>query len=204
MGYCTPEEVLTRMGRTDTLNVETIDTVTDAVSAATAAIDEDTHRTFDTTGVDETRTLPRSRTGRLDIPDLISLTSIKIDDNDDGVFETTLTASQYELDKWHVANYFDESGDRAVWPYEFVTLLNRAWPTGSRRNVIEIDGTWGWPTIPAAINQACSILATRLMQRMTAAPFGVQSFGGEATQSIRSTDSDYLALIHPYRKIGVA
>lgn len=206
MGYCTPAEVLARMGRTDTTDTDTLQNVTDAIDAATGAVDEDTHRRFDTTGVDAALTLPRPRglVPRLDIPDLVSLTSIKLDDNDDGAFETTLVAADYELDRWHVGPYIDVTGERADWPYEYVTLLSRYWPTGRRRNVIEITGVWGWPTVPAAINQACSILATRLMQRMTAAPFGVQSFGGEASQSIRSTDSDYLALIDPYRRKGIA
>jgi len=209
MGYCTRNEVLTRMGRTDTLTDATTINVGDAIEAATAAIDEDCHRHFDTTGTvlaPVTKTLPRPRDiaqSRLDIPDLISLTSISVDDNNDGVYETVLVAADYELDKWHADTYLDDNGARSVWPYEFVTLLSRYWPTGTRRNVIQIDGVWGWPEVPAAINQACSILATRLMQRMQAAPFGVQSFGGEATQSIRTTDSDYLALIAPYRRMGV-
>jgi len=193
------------MGRGEQTSASVNQQVTDAIDAATAAIDEDTHRDFHAPGAnDETRQLPWIGTlTRLDVPDLISVTSIKLDCNDDGDFETILLASDYELDNWHVGSYHDVTGTRAVWPFEFVTLLSRTRSVGSRRRVVEIEGKWGWPTVPAAINQACSILATRLMQRMSAAPFGVQSFGELGASGIRSSDPDYMALIAPYRKMGV-
>ena len=207
MGYCTADEVFLRMGRGDTATSSGVQNVTDAIEAATAAIDEDCHRAFDLIGADALELPVVGHGYRLDIPDLISVTSIKLDDDDDGVFETTLDAADFELDSWHTHSngFVDLEGDRQAWPYEFVTILTRTWPTNNmRRRVVEIDGSWGWPTVPAAINQACSILATRLMQRMAAAPFGVQNFGELGGSSIRSTDPDYLALIAPYRKQGIA
>jgi len=206
MGYCTPKEVLARMGRDATVTASANQQVTDAIEAATAGIVEDCHRTFDAPADDpETRVLPVIGRGtRLYIPDLISAVSIALDYDDDGTYETVLTSADYELDNWHAETYVNEAGERAVWPFEFVSLLRRGVPTGARRRLVQIEGTWGWPTVPAAINQACSILATRLMQRMSAAPFGVQSFGELGAQSIRSSDPDYMTLIGPYRKTGIA
>lgn len=205
MSYCTPTEVLARMGRGEATTAVANQNVQDAIDAATQAIDEDTHRVFHAP-LDETKQLPvlNCESRRLYVPDLISVTSIKVDDDSDGVFETTLTSADYELDSWHARNYLDENGDRAVWPFEFVTILGRAWPRTDRRRVVEIEGTWGWPTIPSAVNQACSILATRLMQRMSAAPFGVQSFGELGASGIRSTDPDYQHLIAPFKVTSIA
>jgi hypothetical protein len=205
MGYCTTTEVLARMGRPDTTTADARQNATDAIEAATAAIDVDCDRVFTTGAADVERSLVVvCNRPRLDIPDLISITTLKVDDTGDGTFSTTIDAADYELANWTPTEYVDASGDRQSWPYEMVTLLNRLWPTGRRRYQVQIDGTWGWPAVPAPINQACSILATRLMQRMSAAPFGIQNFGELGSQGIRSTDPDYLAQISGYRRVGVA
>ena len=168
--------------------------VEDAITAAKAAIDNDTGRSFDQTTATRTFGAPMPYT--LEVPDLVSITTLKVDDDDDGVFETTLAASEYELDTFRVA----QDG----WPFETVRLLNRPWPTaGRRRRRVEIAGVWGWAAVPAPINQACSLLAARLSQRPSGALFGIQTVG-DAAEGIRSRDPDYLALIRPYQKPLVA
>lgn len=207
MGYCTETEFFDRMGRSDVAKLPDQNVAASAIAAATEGIDEDCHRVFTVPTEDETRTLPVSHPTRLTIPDLVAVTSIKCDYDGDGVFETTLTADQYELDCWKPSKQgTNDDGDLTGWPYEFVTLLAGYWPTGvGRKRRVEIVGKFGWPIeCPTSINMACSTLAIRLSQRMRAAPFGVQSFGELGASNIRASDPDYQMLIEPYVRKGVA
>ena len=194
MGYCTVDEVLQRMGHSGATSPDLIAKITDAIDAATTAIDNDTDRSF--TATTRTVAFGAEHPTVLQVGDLISVTTLKVDDNDDGVFETTIAASGYELDTFRTA---------AGWPYEMVRLVDRNWPMGGkRRRRIEIVGSWGWSAVPGPINQACSLLAARIAQRTSAALFGVQSFGDVGAAAIRSNDPDYRNLIAPYQRLVVA
>lgn len=188
MAYATVDEALARMGHANATDANLIARLTDALDAATTAIDSLTGRTFSSGTA--TKTFDSDGGYRLRVPDLVSITTLKLDDNSDGVYEITISASGYEL---------DTTSKRAGWPYEYVTLLDRNFPVPSRRRKrIEIVGTWGWSAVPAPINQACSLLATRWAQRAHKATFGTESFGDLGAASIRSSDPDVVALIAPY------
>jgi hypothetical protein len=199
MSYCTTTEVLDRMGYSDPPGASIIRRVDDAILAASKAIDEDTGRHFTKSTEDEVAVfrVPKGSFMALRVPDLVSVTTLKIDDDADGDFETTIDAADYELDTDHDAF--------RGWPWEMIRLLDRGWPSPARRTRrIEVTGVWGWEAVPEPINQACSLLAARLAQRSTSAIFGVQSFGELGAQNIRNNDPDYLALIRPYRRVGLA
>lgn len=188
MAYATVDEVLQRMGHSGATSADLVAKITDALDAATIAIDSDCGRVF--TASTATRTFAACDSWELRLPDLTAITTLKFDDNDDGVFETTIAASGYELDKLT---------DRTDWPYDRVRLLDRSFPApGRRRRRVQIVGTWGWAAVPAPINQACSLLAARVAQRSSQALFGVQSFGDLGASVIRSNDPDYRNLIGPY------
>ena len=195
MAYATLDEVLQHMGHAGATSTDLSAKIEDALDAATVRIERDCGRVFATsTGA---RTFaPDDHEYELCLPDFTAITTLKIDDNDDGVFEVTVPASGYEL---------DNATDLTDWPYDRVRLLDRTWPYVSRRrNRIEVSATWGWATIPEPINQACSLLAARIAQRSSQALFGVQSFGDLGASVIRTNDPDYMALIAPYRKFGIA
>lgn len=188
MAYATVDEALARMGHPNATDANLIARLTDALDAATTAIDSMTGRSFASTSA--TKTFGSDGGTVIRIPDLVSVTTLKVDDDDDGVFEVTISSSDYELDTYRTT---------AGWPYEVVRLLERNFPyVGKRRRRIEIVGTWGWSAVPAPINQACSLLAARWAQRATSALYGVQSFGDIGAASIRNTDPDVTALVGPY------
>jgi len=195
MAYTTPQQVLQRMGHAGATSPDLITKITDAILAAQTAIDGDTGRTFEP--VTRTIEFGSDGTNLLDVPDLVSVTTIKVDDDDDGVFETTIAATDYELDTYRT--------NQAGWPYEQVRLLERCWPAmGKRRRRIEIVGSWGWSAVPSPINQAATLLALRIAQRPSAALFGVQSFGEIGASYIRNQDPDYVRLIGQYVKPQIA
>jgi len=195
MAYCTVDEVVQRMGHGSATAPDFLARVTDAITAATVQIDSDTGRVF--TSSTATRTFGvDGYTHELFLPDFTAVTTLKLDDDDDGTYEVTIAATDYELDTLYV---------RTGWPYDTIRLLERNYPyAGKRRRRVEVNGTWGWSAVPAPINQACSLLAARIAERTTAALFGTQSFGDLGAASIRNNDPDYLRLIGPYRVPMVA
>ena len=195
MTYCTANEVVARMGHPEATSADLIARIEDAIEAATVQIDSDCGRVF--TASTATRTFGvGDYVDELHLPDFTAVTTLSVDDDDDGVFETTIAASGYELD-----NY----SQRTDWPFDVIRLLDRSYPHGGkRRRRIQIAGTWGWTAVPAPINQACSLMAARLAQRSKHALFGTETFGDIGAAGIRSNDPDYVRLIGPYRVPAVA
>lgn len=194
MTYATRAEVLERLKLTGNTSADLDAAVDDALVAATAEIDSDTGRVFAQSAGARTFALPDCWTDILAVPDFRSITALKVDEDDDGVFETTI--SDFEPDR-----LIDR--DQDGWPFDRVRLLSRTWPRGGRRRRrIEITANWGWEDVPAPINQACSLLASRTAQKPSHALFGVQSFGDTGTQSIQK-DRDYWRMIRPYRRPAI-
>lgn len=197
MTYASRDEVLQHLNLTETSNEDLVGRIDAALAASTVEIDNDTGRSFSQADEPSARVFfgdvddPRC----LRLPDVVSISAIRVDDDDDGQFETTIEASGYELDR---------AVDRPPsWPFDRVRLLDRSFPTGGRRRRrIEVTAAWGWTAVPPTIQQACSLLAARLAQRPSTALFGVQSFGDVGTQSIRK-DDDYWRLIRPYCRLEV-
>lgn len=195
MGYCTTDEVLQRIGHSGATSSDLLQKIEDAIESATIQIDSDTGRVF--TASTATRTFGvGGHTYELRLPDFTAITTLKFDDDDDGIYETTVSSDDYELDTLY---------ERVGWPFDMVRLLERSFPCGGRRRRrIEVAGTWGWAAVPSPINQACSLLAARTAQRASRALFGVESFGEVGASFIRTNDPDYMKLIGPYTRPQVA
>ena len=194
MAYCTRAEVVERLRLSAPAAGSQLESsIDDAIVAATAQIDNATGRTF--TQVDDVAKVfgPRSYE-MMRVPDLISVTTLKFDDDDDGTFELTIPATDYEL---------DQVVQRDSFPFDTLLLLNRYFPTGRRKRTVQITGSWGFAAIPAPINQACSLLASQLAQRPGAALFGVQSMGEMGGTHIGAVRPDP-KLIGPYTRPAVA
>jgi hypothetical protein len=85
----------------------------------------------------------------LRIDDLVSVTSVKSDDNDDGTAETTWAATDYQL--------LPLNADKGSEPRPYDHIIVPRWSTKGAfvdRRLIEITGVWGWPAVPEAIKRA--------------------------------------------------
>lgn len=104
--------------------------------------------------------------------DLTSLTTLKVDANGDGTYETTISSGNYLLEPVNAA----VRGR----PYTEIELLNSTlWPikqASGREYLIEITGTWGWPSVPPEVKSATRILVAEVA-KLADAPLGV--VGGE-------------------------
>lgn len=94
----------------------------------------------------------------LDVVDLISITSLKLDTSGDRTFATTLTADEYEL-----LPYIDDAGSPSV-RYQQVRL----WPNSSHAftpgELIQIVGDFGYVVdgaVPSEIRLAALMISTR-------------------------------------------
>lgn len=86
----------------------------------------------------------------LDIDDLVSVTSIEVDENIDNTYSLTLTTGDYEL----LPRNADKGPEPE--PYRQIELTpygsRYAWMPNAR---VKVTGVWGWPAVPQAIRIAC-------------------------------------------------
>jgi hypothetical protein len=172
-----------------------------ALRSASRAIDQMCSRHFYTTTSDETRYFSPVSATRLNAGDIVSITTLKSDSGGDGVFEDTWTANtDYVLEPLNAAFQFE--------PYTGIQrhpLGAFYFPTEYPRSV-QIVGKFGWSVCPPEITQATGIVASQLIQRARAAPFGVIAVGLDAASAIRlaRVDPQVAALIGPYMRAPFA
>lgn len=104
---------------------------------------------------------------------------LEFDDDDDGVFETTVPSSAWQalptnLNQGRPYNRIELLGTirfpgavRGFGAYSYLSwgmdwyggAVTTDWPVRSRRARIRVTALWGWPAIPWQVKQACQILA---------------------------------------------
>lgn len=191
-GYCTLTEVKAVLRLTD----NTDDTLLEkAVEGASRRIDGYCGRFFYQT----TKTIKLFPVDEFSvgIPDLATANGLvlKTDTAGDGTFATTWSASDYYLEPTDVALQGR--------PYTRITAQGaKSFPFLYQppRPTIELTGTFGFPSIPNDVREACLLLSIRGFGRYNAA-LGVVGFGDMAIQ-VRAVDPDVRDLLSPYRVFG--
>lgn len=192
--YCTPEQLKSRTGIDDNLDDR------EALSACRAVsrwIDEHCDRQF----ARRTVTVQLETCGNYSVqtPDLVSVTTLKTDDDGDGVYETTWSASDYELQPVGASTLLEAR------PYTSIAAVgSRLFPirygTG-RRARAELVGVLGWPALPAAVSEAAAILAGDYLA-LGGMKFGVAGYGEYGAVRARLS-SPALAMLAPYRRYPI-
>ena len=130
---------------------------------------------------------------RLSVPDVATVSQVAVDSAANGSFATILSPSSYQLYPLNASGSYNEIRVRPASSTGFIAGLE-----------VQVTGIWGFGSTPAAVEQACIILASRYYHRLNA-PFGVLesaqlgSFG-----SIPEQDPDVIALLAPYGSAGGA
>lgn len=186
-GYCTVQQVKAHYdpsGAGGTLDDSIIE---DKITAASRILDEECRTRFYTPTADETRYYTAKESGELwPDDDIISITTLATDDDEDRVYETTWATTDYDLMPFNAALDAEPYTHIATTPngrYSFPVGVNKG---------IKIVGKFGYCTTancPIEINQACITLAIFLLMAMKAA-LGMVG-GGEMGQEVR------LARMHP-------
>jgi hypothetical protein len=164
-----------------------------AIAAADAAIDQYCGRTFATSST--TRQYQPTSAFLVYCDDLASKTiTLTTDDDDDGVYETTLTAN---------TDYI-VYGNSA--PYTLIKNVNGGWPLSYYgRPTVQIQGTFGYAAaVPATVAQASLLLSARIYQRK-ASPLGFQAGVVSELGPVRISrnDPDVAAMLSGLRLFGV-
>ena len=191
-GYCTLAEARAWLG------IGTSDTVDDAVIEAIAEevsrwIDSYCSRRFYKNSSDETRYYTAINDYVTETDDIVSITTLKTDNDGDGVFEST----------WETDNYI-------LWPYNGQEPYQRVevnkgsmtylFPRSKKG--VQVVGVFGWSSVPTQIRRACVMQTARIFKRQDAI-FGIagSSAMGEMTISMPGLDSDVERLLNLYRRV---
>jgi len=167
-----------------------------AIDAAETEIDNICGRTFVVPGSATAKVFRPADNVTVEVPDIAQTTGlvVKIDTENDGDYDTTLTVtSEYLVD-----------GNAA--PYRRIRRVDgAAFPAyTSNRPTVEVTAFWGYGmTVPAPIQQAATVLGARLYQRRSS-PLGFQAGVSADAVRISRVDPDIRSLLAGYRLVGVA
>ena len=195
-GYCSLSDVKSALRIADTNDDALLEV---AVESASRLIDGYCGRHFYSTSA--TRVFVPSDSVLAYVDDLASTTvTVKTSSGADGVWDTTWTATDYQLEPLNGV-----SGGLAQ-PYTRVRAVgDYLFPVVGGEATIQITATFGWSSVPTAVKQAAVIQASRIFKRLDS-PLGVAGFGDlGAIRVSRGLDPDVQQLVDPLRRMtGIA
>src|SRR5262245_18776713 len=170
-----------------------------ALRAACRGIDEACDRRFYLDTADQTRYYSPTDPFVLEVDDISTITTLKTDAGGDGTFEQTWTVNtDYTREPLNAVNDSRPFTKFCVHPYGsyyFPTIYPRS---------VELVGKFGWPAVPAAIEEATTLLTHRLLKRARQAPFGVSGIGLDGSVvRIMMSDPDVASLIAPFSRMAL-
>lgn len=195
-GYCTLSEVKAALRLSDSIDDTLLE---NAIEGASRRIDGYCGRFFYKTSATAVP-LFANNAYRLMTSDISSTTGliVKLDDDGDGTFETTLTLN---------TDYIVEPTDYIVQqrPIRTITMVGGyTFPMFYIPSEcgVQITAQWGWNAVPDDVREACVLLSIRQFARYNAA-LGVLAFADMAI-AVRAVDPDVRDLLQPYKLLGVA
>ena len=184
--YAIPE------GTADVADDSVIDAIIESVSRV---IDNQTCRHFYKDATDSVQYFTASESFELEIPDLVSVTTLQTDDGGLRTYGWTWAAKDFDLWPYNAA--------AEGIPYRRIDVSpasNYVFPANTAKGV-KVTGKFGWPAVPTSIKLACliaskSIYRSRFGENETAAAT-VTASGVVITP--RDFPSEAWTLISPYR-----
>jgi len=178
-----------------------------AIQAASTWINE--HCATHFYRITETRTFVPYDIRELTIDPLVSITSLNVDQTGNGVFAEAWTQNvDYQLKFGKDRYNLNALGVQR--PFKKVQVLqNGKWfpyiYPFAHMDRVQITGTWGWPSVPPTVSQACLELATEWFKRKDA-PFGIAGAGDLGVVRIQANPW-IIEMLRPYTdqrlKVGV-
>ena len=186
-GYCSLAELKVNL---DIAAVTTYDTnLENLIENVSRWIDNYTNRKFYATTASKYYTAQTPR--RVKIDELLTITTLKTDEDLDGVYEALWTANDFKLFPYNDT------------PYTYIEITpygNKAFYPGLPRS-IEVTGSFGYAsTTPEDIERVCILQSSRTWARRTT-PLGIAGttqFG--LVKLIGDVDPDVMLMLRPYIK----
>jgi len=198
-GYITQNQLKAFVG-IPTSDSQDDDILDDAINAASRQIDAFCGRQFYADGSTSARKFFTNDLYRLRVDDISTTTGleVKYDDDDDGTYETTVSASEFQL--LPINGVVGGIQGNPFYIVELISDGNHEWPLdfSSNRPRAEITAKWGYATTPEQIRQATLMLASELFA-MRNAPLGVAGIGDFGVVNIQQ-NREITRLIAPFRK----
>lgn len=196
MSYASLAEFKSSIGVTDSVDDTPLQSVLDA---ADQLINNyvDTKVGFGVTS-SQTRYYTATRWDFVLTDPIVTVTALATDINGDGTYSQAWTSNDYVLAPRNAALDSRPYTEIDVSPFSGGTLN---FPTGYLE--VKVTGTFGWPSVPAAVKQAALIQAGAIWSSRTA-PFGVigsQDLGGVLRMS-SALHPEARVLLEPYRLRG--
>jgi hypothetical protein len=201
-GYCTLAELKPELRIPVLLDTEDDTRLEVAIAAASRQIDAHCGRFFWREAGTHTREFYANDHRRCEVNDISTVTGlvVQVDDDDDGVFETTLTIStDFILRPLNAADHVP------VLPYDEIVLvdaINGNFPMSqSGRPGVRVTARFGWQAVPDDVKKACLVQSAMLFKSADAV-FGVTEFAnaGAALRVGRTINPIAAALLEPYCK----
>ena len=191
-GYTTLEALKGRLGNVPDNQDAKLEQM---IEAASRQIDDLCNRRF-YQATSATRVFTAEWHDMVMVDDLTAITTLETDDQGDRTYSRTWTVNDYDLEPYNAAQLGR--------PYTGIMInpnTNLAFPR-TRRGV-RITGTWGWPSIPEPIEEACLLIAVRLNQSAKA-PMGTAGTIAEgAVQYTPRVDPVVRQLLDPFRRFEI-
>lgn len=193
MAYTSVADLKTYLGIDDSVDDAVL---TDCVAAATANITTYCGRDFNSSSLETRKYVPTSRYIAY-VDDIASTSGLVIatDDDEDGTAETTWASTDYQLEPFQHAT---PTGQPAYIIRAVGTQVFRISSKGLY--TLHVTASWGWPSVPAEVEQAALMLAARLFKRRTS-PEGIITNSDFGMLRVGRVDPDVQALLSPYRLI---
>jgi len=178
--YVSAAELQARLDATATWSASET-TAHDSILLAVSRMVDDHCRRFFGQTASTARTFDGRNTGMLIVPDLVSVTSLKTDEDGDQSYERTWASTDYELYPYNAA---------AEYPARPYTEIHVSTATGSNdytfpygQRCIEVTGVWGWPEVPETVREVVILEAARMLEQ-SRAPSGIVANNALGTASI--------------------
>lgn len=204
-GYITEAELIARLDENTEVTETTGEkaTMDNIINAVSRMIDRYCGRRFFLTT--ETKIFTPVCASRLFIPDLMSLTSLKTDEDMDYTYENTWTTSDYSLVPYNAQSYSTE-----LTPYNCIEVKynsNYYFPTSKKST--QIIGSWGYciattgateATCPHDVKEACYLQCIKQYTRRKTpnVVLGASAFG--TIEIPEALDPDVKFLLSPFVK----
>jgi hypothetical protein len=195
--YLTATQLKARLGISDDNDNARLQA---AVMAASRGIDKCCHRQFNDAGSVSARLFRPGSPDRAEADDFSTTSGLIIvtDTALDQTFSQTWTSRDYELNPLN-GIVDGEPG----WPYWGIRAIGtqwfpipRGWPAPTA--TLRVTAQWGWAAVPAAITEACYLIASEIF-KLRDAPFGVAGFADYGAVRVRANPIAY-SMIAPYTR----
>jgi hypothetical protein len=196
VSYITPDELRAFVGAVSS-TIEPM--MADACLSASAEVNSYCGRTFTAADTATARRFNVVAPRYVVIDDAWQIDAVKTDSTDDGTFDTTWSANDYETEPLNGV-----SAGQSGWPTTLLRAVGTLhFPVNRQRTTVEVTAKWGWGAVPAPVRQATLLLAAETLKAREA-PFGVAGIDAMGAVVRVRQNAMVAAKLNPFRRGATA